>query len=289
MPFERRLKQPGFGRLLEGPAPDWWRKIVDLRFVDQSGITQPLFLAVRDNYINAYVEGQSFFKISFPKGNFRAEIHEKYLDPDVTVQGYVALGETALVKDIDLLKTWMIRTRNHAREEKKGIAVAIGRNPQIVDVEMALPNEAAWADQMDIVALQSCQSGGINLVFYEAKQFMNGDLRAAGTTPPRVLHQLGRYKTWLEAPGRAAQLVQAYRRTCRYLVKFNEVRETRIDPLVSEAAKDDSILRVDTSPRLIIFGYEVKAVGPKSAWVKNNHQAKLMESGYRILDRFQAD
>lgn len=277
--FERKLPDSGLALLEAGPA--WWRDLLDFRFTDIGGKEQPLFLAVRDGYLNAYVEGQSVLKIhltaQFDPTQLKAEIHHKYIDSNVTGQAYhIFDGERVTDRsgrEIEQyqgrksIKRWVEAAQSYAKPkrpgrigEKQGIAAILGHNAHVIDVEMALPQAQSSADRIDIVALEK-DDETLKIVFYEAKAFSNRSLRAANLFP-KVLAQLERYENWIVSADRVGQIIPAYRETCRLLIKFNEMRYANTDrpvppvhPFVAQAAEKGSILEVDPEPRLIVFGY----------------------------------
>ena len=105
---------------------------------------------------------------------------------------------------------------------------------------------------MDIVALES-DSEGIKIVFYEAKLFCNPELRAKNLEP-RVLKQLERYEDWINFNHRADEVLDAYRRACRILIRLNatksEASRPPDHPLILEAAKDGSNLPLSIPSRV---------------------------------------
>ncbi len=263
--FDRRLPENGL-KLLEA-APVWWTDLLAARFKDACGKEQPLFLAVRDGYLNAYREGQSILKIVFDLmakiTRLTAEIHNKYVYDDD--QSYLKFdGNEVKAKQYQSVPyergksadEWVKRARHYAVAEKKGVAVIVARNNHVIDVEMALTGQTS-THRIDIVALE--QDGkGFKIVFYEAKRFDNPDLRAKNLRP-NVLDQLERYERWLSHEGRPKEVVDAYREACRLLIKLNDMR----DPATKQPTHDFIVqvaaganLEADTKPRLIIFGYE---------------------------------
>ena len=251
--------------VLRKERPAWWQDILDYKFEDVSRAQQPLFLAVRNGYLNAYVEGQSVLKVQFKGTKLNAEIHHKYVADGAEGQLYKIFDG----KDVGgicydgkvMLSQWVERARQYARpkgtgvivSEKQGVAVIASRNPHVIDVEMGLPGRVA--DRIDVVALERAGSA-INIVFYEAKLFQNGALRAR-TFPPKVLQQLSRYEDWLKESGQDEKVTRAYRETCKLLIELRTMQGTpAVHDLIVEASKDGSNLRIDPKPRLIVFGYD---------------------------------
>jgi hypothetical protein len=61
--FGRKFPKPWMDILKQ--LPTWWQDVLDCKFTDTSKTQQPLFLAIRNGYLNAYVEGQSVMKVRF--------------------------------------------------------------------------------------------------------------------------------------------------------------------------------------------------------------------------------
>ena len=269
--FDRKLPEAGLAYLETRPA--WWQDLLEYRFKEIGESQQPLFLAIRNGYLNAYIEGQSVLKVGFerrtPSTALVGTIHQKYVVDSADGQLYLKfdgnkIGDMPYLGRSSL-DEWAGRARRYATEEKKGVAAIAGRNAHVIDVEMALPSNKAVGEEkrpsaprMDIVALQK-DGQGVKIVFYEAKMFGNSELRG-DNLKPRVLGQLQRYEDWINSDHRADEVVNAYRRACGILIRLNATRNDAtgrpVHPLVVEAAKEGSDLRVDRKPRLIIFGYE---------------------------------
>ncbi|WP_298951130.1 DUF6538 domain-containing protein [uncultured Methylobacterium sp.] len=96
------------------------------------------------------------------------------------------------------------------------------------------------------------------------------DLRAANpslrsTTIPAIVTQVARYRATLTE--QADRLAESYPTLCRDLVRLDALRRavraarglaavTTLDPLVDEVARGARLLRVDTEPRLVVFGFD---------------------------------
>jgi hypothetical protein len=274
--FGRDFPKPGLAALEERPA--WWQHLLDARFTDAGGGKRPLFLAVRDGYLNAYVEGQSISKIEFKAASgplaLRAAIHHKYvlekaegqklLHFDGTKAGDVRYTGPAM------LDSWIKKARCFAGEEKKGVAVIADNCPHVIDVEMALPGHAS---HIDMVALER-HGREIRIAFYEIKSFKNTSL--VSNTKPKVLEQLGKYADWLGAKGKCELLADCYRRVCQVLIALRGMQGQSIHTLISEAAEERSNLVIDAAPRLVIFGYDPSSLHPN--W-QNKHRPALEDAG----------
>jgi hypothetical protein len=287
--FDRKLSEAGLAYLETRPA--WWQDLLEHRFTDIGGREQPLFLAIRNGYLNAYVEGQSVLKVGFelrtPSTALLGTIHHKYVVGGADGQLYLKFDGSKLGGKPYLgrssLNEWARQAKTYATSEKQGVAAIAGRNAHVIDVEMGLPAAAIGAEKrpsaprMDIVALET-DGKGIKIVFYEAKLFRNPELRA-DDLKPRVLNQLQRYEDWINSDHRADEVVNAYRRACGILIRLNATRSEAtgrpVHPLVVEAAKEGSDLRVDRRPRLIIFGYKPEQ---RDAYWKR-HECALRSAG----------
>ena len=261
----------------------WWRELLDYRFKGVDGGTYPLALAIRNGYLSAYIEGQSVMKIKFADAveppRVRAEIHYKYLGEEYRVFDGMEVERTIYIPGTSI-DCWIEKARSFAEpkagseafSEKQGVAVIVGRNPHVIDVEMALPASATGrrvADRIDIVALERAGEA-INIVFYEAKLFSNPSLRAKNFQP-KVLKQLDKYENWITNDNRMTEIIDAYRETCRLLIELREMQGIPVDELIVKASMDGSNLQVDPRPRLIVFGYDGSKSDPH--WLP--HQAVL--------------
>jgi hypothetical protein len=292
---------PAAGMQLLGTQPDWWKEILAFRFRDADGMDQPLFLATRNGYMNAYVEGQSILKIAFDESSeparLNGEVHHKYVRDGAEGQVYLRFdghqyfdksGTAVLDSGATTLAERVVRARGHTGAEKRGVGVIVGRHPQVIDVEMGLPANASTsvdarptAPRMDMVALEE-DGDGARIVFYEAKLFGNSELRA-DNLQPRVLTQLQRYVDWINSPGRADEVVSAYRRVCQIHVQVHAMREpgsvSSVHPLIQRAALDGSLLTVDRNPRLVIF--DCPAEAKPASWKR--HEEALHRAGTKLI------
>lgn len=280
--------------------PRWWRDVLDFRFTDEQGSAQPLLIALRDGYLNVYAEGQSVLKVGFDARragdlHLRCRIHSKYARGPQAGDGYDLFDGSNVIADDeagsapvtyegpDTLRRWVEEARSYAGDEKKGVAVIAANHPEIIDVEMALPanvpvaGEAKVANRMDIVALEA--SEGVRLAFYEAKLFTNPELRA-DDLKPRVLGQLQRYRDYVSAPDRRAEVIAAYKNACVVLAEIAAMRGSDLAPPV-RAVAEGALLSLDPTPRLIMFGYQAAQVAPDSSW--SRHADALGAKGIRLV------
>jgi hypothetical protein len=109
---------------------------------------------------------------------------------------------------------------------------------------------------MDCVALET-EGDVIRIVFWEAK--MIDDPRLRSRSKAEVITQLEIYKTFLEDERRAGSVETGYQNTCKLLNDIHGMAaqfpgRCALDPLVMAAANGVSVLKVDPTPRLVIFG-----------------------------------
>ncbi len=279
-------------KLAEDQQPNWWNET--LRSKD-------LFVAVRDGYLNAYVNGQSVFRIEGERGpdgiRPRVAIHYKYLlkpsvakgteyvtfdgirflqkgqplDPQSIVQTGYRPGETLT----ELIKAAKV----YSNAEKQGVAEIIKKNLNVIDVEAAFAKPSdnggrTTAPRLDIVALQKVDRETAALVFYEAKRASDTRLRSNGGEP-EVVAQLKNYSRFLE--DHSEQIVEAYRNACKALVDLRAPIQTiKTDDLIQGAACGKLRIKVDTKPRLVVFEFDAAQKGGDA--FKKRHAA-LMEFG----------
>jgi len=278
MPSEFHRRLPCNWDSRPGEKPEWWWNMLDCRF-DVAGTPQPLFLAIRNDSLNAYAEGQSIFKISFGKdGEPSAKIHHKYVCKGAEGVKYLTLrGDKINGKTYEgsaMLDKWVANARCYREGEKKGIAQILAKNGCVIDVEMGLPasrvgdhTDEHGAPRMDIVALEK-DGDTLKIVFYEMKLFSNSSLRARSHIP-EVLAQLKRYETWINNDDRKEQIVSAYRNACKILIKLNGIRYRKAGKDVHrfiEQAAAKTAMEIDPKPRLIIFEFDYDPKRQCGAW-----------------------
>jgi len=281
--------------LAEEPADNWWKDLLTLWSPSgASAGSRPLRLAVRDGYLNFYLRGQSIAKVGFNRrtGPF-AEVHVKYAFADAKEQAYAKLsgldfaantpGHAGSYAGLTTLREWMGRAAAWETPEKMQVERLTADNPRIIDLEMGLPAHAerTSALRIDVVALEPTAAGA-QVVFWEAKRATDGRIRSQSERP-EVVDQIEAYTRYLSNNGHEAAVVSAYRQTCRSLLEFASMaggyRIRSLDPLVLGVAKGFIDLKVDRTPRLVIFGTDAEFRHP--AW--GNHQAKLAQMGVPLL------
>ena len=98
---------------------------------------------------------------------------------------------TKNLADTDDLKK---AAKRYAGSEKTGVHNIVLANPNIVDLEIAFAAGSSdeadkSASLIDFAALKKTGQG-FEIVFFEAKDFSNGDLRASGGADPKVIGQI---------------------------------------------------------------------------------------------------
>lgn len=221
----------------------WWRDLLTLwRPSGHQTADDGLRLAIRNGYLNLYRRGQSVARVAFDaSGQPTLSVHAKYVVNDHERQlpklSYARLVDNQLVhRDLPSrpyagsasLKAWIDVIDQHftvTDGEKPLIDQLLGvsGNANVVDLEMALP---AWgavksAPRMDLVTIEDV-SGDLTVVFGEVKTIDDGRIRCqAAEGRPKVVEQLGAYKTYLDQPGHCEAIAGAYRSAAARLVELN--------------------------------------------------------------------
>lgn len=262
--FKRGIANPDFIAALnkEYNAGGWWRKIVD---------DKELFIGIRNEYINVYYKGNSLFKLSY-NGQLVAETHYKYLvRPDanpclVKTSNGMSFTHDAnqfAIRNLDEIESIKKASAAYSGIEKEGIQKIIQSNDNIIDLEIALTNEAlrdemepeaekkrSTAKRIDFAALQK-KNDFYEVVFFEAKHFSNNELRAQGNAKPKVIDQISLYKDLLKAF--EEEMTQSYSKVCRNL---REILPDSESTRAIDNITDGKPLKINLKPRLVIFGFD---------------------------------
>jgi hypothetical protein len=283
--LKRGLSRPqiaGLKRLADSPADNWWKEVLE---------SKDLLLAVRNGYLNAYVKGQSVFKIAFEKGGSdgsqpRLAIHYKYLvkpelenkDPYVSFDGKAFdLNPAAIVNteyESKLTLPQLIKTAaRFAGPEKSGVHKIAKKEPKVVDLEIAFTkageNGDLSAPRMDLAVLVPGKSGGAELVFCEAKCAGNGELwnlekprrgEQGSASLPRstaVIAQIKKYEQFIQAKDNREGLIDSYVRVCRNLMEINGQSPARqVDDLVKQVAEGKLELSIHPQVYLLVYDFD---------------------------------
>lgn len=230
----------------------WWRQLVD---------DADTFVAIRDNYVNVYYRGCNLLKLRWTSEAMEGEVHYKYLlRPDITPEPeYVKVvdGKASLPADTSWLSNDMSdiaslkkAVQPYAGDEKTGVHDIVMANPNVIDVEIALPKDkdTAGAPRLDFAALRPADEG-TKIVFFEAKHFGNQELRAKDGES-KVIKQIKKYEKILQE--KRGDIAESYRRVCSNLLCLHGVAEHN-EMLKSVAGSPPE---VDTEPVLVVFGFD---------------------------------
>jgi hypothetical protein len=256
-------------------------------------------LAIRKGYLNLYRGGQSVAEIRFGRvGGLQAKIHNKYVYGEKgSGQAYVALTSAGLLDKerggcreyggLADLHGWIANANKYVGEEKRFVDLIVARNPNVIEVEMALPAysnipEERRAPRMDLVALEPAGDGW-RVVFWEAKLVTSGEARCQGeSVDPYVVKQLEKYTKWLEHGEHERLMAQACRDTCKLLVSLHTIAK-RFRPDIEDlgqgiqevAGAPSGILPlIDCKPRLLVDDHTLN-----TAFTRNGHLDKLRNKG----------
>jgi hypothetical protein len=270
---------------------------IDTRTEDEGG--EHLRLAIRNGYLNFYRAGQSVAKVDFGDGGrLRAKIHKKYVYGDECgEQGYVKLNSNGFPElgtgriipyDVTLLRKWIARANRHTGAEKRFVDLVVGRNCNVIDLEVGLPAyskipEERRAPRMDLVRIES-DDDRWRVVFWEAKSVTNVEARCQGANDPRVIGQLKKYTDWFGHPNHLELVAKAYQSTCRILVDLHAAAKgfrsdiEELGPGIRAVAAPRALLPlIDDKPRLLIDDREGNI-----AFTKNAHLKKLQDTGLHV-------
>lgn len=296
----------GLKRLADSPADNWWKEVLE---------SKDLLLAVRGGYLNAYVKGQSVFKIAFDKSGSdgiqpRLAIHYKYLvkpelekkDPYVSFDGKAFdLKPTAIVNteyESKLTLPQLIKTAaRFAGAEKSGVHKIAKKEPKVVDLEIAFTrageNGDLSAPRMDLAVLVPGEKKGVvDLVFCEAKCANNGELwnleklkkgEQGAASAPRstaVIAQIKKYEQFIKAEDNRESLINSYVRVCKNLVEISGQTPARqVDDLVKQVA--DEKLKLSIYPHVYLLVYDFDQ-DQRDGRLKKKRQ-ELHEQGVRTI------
>ena len=226
----------------------WWKRLID----DKS-----LFLGIRDNYVDVYLNGGRVLNLEYAKGEFVGKTHFKYL---VNLSRSDTKSENVKFKngtfdrinlsdpyrhvatDIAGIKKSLNRYQG---EEKIGVHKIAMRNRNVIDTEIKFPGEDR---RVDFAALQRID-GDIKLVFFEAKNYSNSQIRHPARHP-EVLNQIEAYEGIIGA--RRKEIQDSYTEVARNIKRLKGWSSRRSN-IFAEAATNG--LTVDPEVRLVIFNF----------------------------------
>jgi hypothetical protein len=283
--------------MVASPSENWWKDLLALWGPSGTGkVERPLRLAVRDNYLNFYLRGQSVARVGFD-GQSRpyVDVHVKYAFEGAREQAYARLTEAGIVDPkaghsasyagASTLWEWMARAARWEGAEKAEVERVVADNPGVIDLEMGLPahGEQKTALRMDLIALEP-ENGRAKIVFWEAKRVTDARLKAKDENVPEVMGQIDAYRSYLADDQHRRAVIDAYAETCALLGDFAKWagdgdEQLALDSSIRNAAATPTKLDLDTTPRLVIFGTEEQLAA--AGW--QAHQAKLVAMGAPVL------
>lgn len=291
MNFDHALSQ-AFIEVLrqEADRESWWRDVL----ADPN-----LVVATRGRSLNVYWKGQSLFRASLIGGALVVTTHEKFL-LDPALDGQVPLrtdgtfdiaallqkGFMGRYEGKDTLRKMKSAAGVFADAEKAGCHEVAIRNPNVIDVEVAFPGKYVFdgkettAPRVDLAAVEA-DGPDARLVFWEAKTYDNGELRALDEeTPAKVCGQVERYRQILAQYRQTVE--ESYARVAGNLVAFKAMGWARpLSNAIEAVGKGEATLRLHDEPAvgLVVFGFDAGQRDEKR-WV--GHRGKLQERIGRV-------
>jgi hypothetical protein len=249
----------------------WWKTMMD---------DPDLHLGIRKDYLNIYYAGNSLIKLEHKHDHLLGKTHYKFLlDPYQNLYIQSSDGkanpnntdfQSLFIKHLYELKKIKRASLYYAGEEKKGIQKILMSNPNIIDMEIAMTQEAEKqeaegieeleesagpaAQRLDFAALQKV-TDGIELVFFEAKIFSNKELRATGEQEPRVVKQIKKYQKLIEKYAANGEIAKSYKRICENFVELLGIPDEK-KKIAQKVLQEDVSFSISTHPRLVIFGFD---------------------------------
>jgi hypothetical protein len=266
--FKRGLSVEFIAALKELARKDgWWRDVL------QDG---SLIIAIRDESLDVYWNGQSLFNVGFEGGRVKVNTHVKYLlDPDRSDRVTLKEDGTFHVVSTPMLASYASGTLKKLKKtadlfsglEKQGVHAIVQSNENIVDVEICL--DANDLDikrdypRIDIAAFEQ-RADGVELVFWEAKLFANKELRAKEPASTKVVGQINEYKQVLQK--RKTEVLSSYCRLAKNLVAIAEMSGgvRKVGHAIRAVAEGEKLwMSSPANVGLVVFGFDAdqKAVG----------------------------
>jgi hypothetical protein len=256
----------------------WWKDIL---------ADPDLHIGIRNKYLNVYYQGNSLVLIKNGPGGLSGQTHYKYLlhpgkkqKPFILADGSIQNLEELFIhhlnkENLDLMKR---ASTVYAGEEKKGIQWILKDNQNIIDMEIALTQEAEkqedeeegleengrpTAPRLDFAALRQFPEG-IKLVFFEAKIFYNKELRAK-EEKPRVVDQIMKYENLIKK--HMSDMKESYLQVCSNLVELKGIHPDKKN-FARSVLREGALFTISTHPWLVIFGFD-NAQKKDEGWEKH--------------------
>lgn len=227
-----------------------------------------LFIAIRKEYLNVYYKGQSICRLYY-KNIIKGATHKKYLGIDEPGYFYSENGrfqdEKSKIKSLDeIIQLKETINKYVGKEKDKSYTEIINYEKCILDVEIAFvrPNVVKplkksdyEISSIDYVALEYDSNDDPVLVFYEAKHFTNSEIRSR--TEPKVIAQIKRYKQALKDHDH--EIISSYKLITKNLYDLHILNRRNYKGTDIHM----KYLRIDSEPRLIIFGNDQNSYNDK--------------------------
>lgn len=233
-----------------------------------------LFVGIRDNYLNVYYMGNSLLKIHLEDSQLRSYTHYKYLLKNSLNNPYVGFGFSGEVDFSD--RSFMNNTPSiaslkrsslpYAGLEKKGVHDIVKANINVIDVEVALTQEAEdrekddmgipekeepTAPRIDFAAFREKSDKSIELQFFEAKHFSYGKVLRVSKGDPKVIKQINSYQVLIKKFQN--EIISSYETVCCNLAEI--LPENRVSDRAKSIASGAEF-SVSDQPSLVIFGFD---------------------------------
>lgn len=310
--FKRALRPDALAALQQmtnSSKPNWWKDLLALwapSGVDSGDESdRKLRVAIRNNYLNFYRNGQSVARVCFgPRVNRevepRLETHVFYAFNNGRVQAYAKLrasdstltdptNESNSIKydGIETLRRWIRNADLKSGAEKRSIDLIIGANSSVVDVEMAI-SDGKIASRIDLVDLEAAPSG-FRIALWEGKLYSDTRLRSNDDFP-KIRSQLEIYRKYCSGEKNRSDIIESYKKTCRVLVELADMANScgnsffPLDPAIIAVSNGSAELAIDPMPRLLIFDgmKDGEPLARVSGW--EPHRDKLAKHGITIKE-----
>lgn len=272
----------------EAAKGGWWTDVL---------ADPKLIVALRGSYLNVYWRGQSLFLVTEGSSRLTVTTHEIFL-LDPALESQVPLNDGAF--DVaTLVKNGFIwhyegpatlaKMRTAAGLfsglEKTGCHEIAVHNPSVIDCEITFPRSMSPGDgggarRADLASLEP-DGNAVRLVFWEAKDYGNGGLVAAGEDVP-VCDQIEVYRKYLS--DHSGAVAEDYTRVAEDLVAIQKMGWVRpLSPLITEIGSGKRMLTLGDEPKvgLIIFGFDA-CQRDCSRWQK--HLQRLKANIPHVID-----
>jgi hypothetical protein len=278
----------------EAEKGGWWADVL---------ADPKLVIALRGRSLNVYWRGQSLFYATPISSGLKVTTHEKYLvDPALASQVPLVNGAFDLERLLKEGKGGFIRHYKRKQTlakmkvaaglfsgpEKTGCHEIAVRNREVIDVEVAFPGTISLDDggddktapRIDLAAVET-DGNDARLVFWEAKHYGNGELRAraADVRSAPVCRQIRIYRKYLTDNHKVIE--DSYTCVAKALVAISEMvpREMpprTLSPLIKDVARGKRQLKLGDIPKvgLIIFGFD-KGQREERSW--KDHLQRLKD------------